>query len=466
MTQRPSIQDEDGLRLNTDARNVDGFLALRYQANGGAWASFSGSSFVAERGIGAELGADDGDARFWRYPHVARTIGVLSAGTGHHRSPFGGVGDVEASLGVDVGRSEIDAFSSADYDELDSFEDGEDRTLTLRLLADQSLGDPRDLRAAFTVSEIRHDEFLPDGDSRYRQRLWSGGLEHVWRFTGAVPGTRELSWSTGVAYDVAETRQSAGREPLDRIGLIGARVGFSAPLRDGNTVLHAGASRRGRFPSLRELYSGALDRFEPNPNLEAEKVIATEIGVTRAFERAEVQLTGFHHRVDDAVVRITLPDRKFQRVNRNELRSTGLEMLGRYSVGAVDLDGTLQLQRVRPTDTEADDTGRPENLPAVSGGMGFRWRAPARLVASTSVDYTGDQFALDLVTGDDAELEGAAIWDLSVSRAWGIPSSFGDRAFTTAEFRVSIDNVLDEALYDSIGLPQPGRRARFELQLR
>jgi len=70
-------------RVNTDSRTVDGFGAVRYEAQGGEWFSVSGSSFRAERGIAAELGYDG--ARFWRYPHLARSVMILSGGTGDRR---------------------------------------------------------------------------------------------------------------------------------------------------------------------------------------------------------------------------------------------------------------------------------------------------------------------------------------------------------------------------------------------
>ena len=158
-----------------------GVCRVRYRDDDGGWFSFSGSSFRAERGIPAELGASDDDARFWRYPEVRRTLAVVSGGTGDRQSPFGGRGDLESSFGVDVGRFEIDSYPDSDYDVPDSFEDGDDRTLTLRVLGDQTLGAHSDLRGAFTFAEVRHDESVPDGDFRYRQQLWSAGVENVWR---------------------------------------------------------------------------------------------------------------------------------------------------------------------------------------------------------------------------------------------------------------------------------------------
>jgi iron complex outermembrane receptor protein len=459
------VSTDDHLRLNTDAKNFDGFVALRYRADGGAWASFSGSSFRAERGIPAELGADDADARFWRYPHVSRTLAVVTAGTGDRESPFSGRGDAEVSFGFDQGRTDIDAFTSSAYDELDSFENGRDRTLTLRFLGDQTLGSRGDLRCAFTLCEIRHEETIPDGEFEYCQRLWSGGLENNWRLIESGGAIDQLSLSVGGAYDLAETREAGGREPLDADSELGGRVGLSMVVADGRTVLHAGVSRRGRFPALRELYSGALNRFAPNPDLKPENLVTMETGATTRVGDGEFQAVVFHNRLNDAVVRITLPDRRFMRVNRNELRSTGLELVGAYRLGRLDLSGELTAQEVELTDTSADETHRPENLPETFGSVDARLRLGHGFLAGTGVDVLGKQFAIDLTTGEDTELDGEAIVSAYVSRMWPVRMSWGAGTFSGLETRIAVDNATDTAVFDSFGLPEPGRRIRFEVRL-
>ncbi len=459
------VPTDDALRLNTDAEKIDGFAALRYNARGGAWLSFSGMSFKAERGIAAELGAPDADARFWRYPHVSRTFAVVSAGTGDRRSPLGGRGDLEAGLGLDYGRSDIDAFTSPDYDELATFENGKDRTLTLRFLADQTLSPRGDLRGAFTIADIRHREVIPDGEFEYRQRLWSVGLENVWRLIQSRAGINRLALSLGGAYDVGRTPEAGGREPLGRISEWGGRVGVSMVVADGRVVFHGNISRRGRFPALRELYSGALNRFAPNPDLEPEKLVTMEAGVTTRLGKGESQLVVFHNRLNDAVVRITLDDRRFMRVNRNALRITGVELLGSYGFGAVALSGNVLLQDVRLTDTKADQTHRPENLPEICGGLDARFPLFFRLFGGTGAEYTGKQFCIDLTSGDDAELDGKAIVGAYIGRIWPLHVSWGAGRFSKLETRVAVENAADTALYDQCGLPRPGRRIRFELRL-
>jgi iron complex outermembrane receptor protein len=464
VTERPG--GEEGLRLNTDAEDVDGFLALRYRADGGARASLSWSAFRVERGIGAEIGAPDDDARFWRYPHVSRSLAVLSAGTGRRASPLGGRGGLEASVGWDRGRTEIDAYTSAAYDVLDTFEDGKDRTLTLRLVADQTLGGKADLSGAITAADVRHTEIIPAGELEYEQRLMSVGTEAVWRPLQSKGAIDELALTVGGAYDWSETPEAGGRVPLGTTSEWGGRLGISVVTGTGRTTYHASVSRRGRFPALRELYSGALNRFLPNPDLVPEKLVTIEAGVTTRARAGEVQAVVFHHRLNDAVVRTTLQDaeRHYFRVNRDRLRTTGLELLAAHRIGRVDLSGELTVQDVELTDTSAGETHEPEDLPEVFWGVEARMPLLAGAEGGARVDYTGRQFSIDVATGEDAELEGKAIVGGWVARTWrmGGPLVAGLSRLTV---RLSVENAGDEALYDASGLPEPGRRFRLEARL-
>lgn len=460
---REPVATDDDLRLNTDAQSVNGFLSARYATLGGAWLAFSGSSFQSERGIAAELGVEN--ARFWRYPHVSRTLAVLSGGTGDRASPFGGRGDMEFSLGYDAGRTEIDAFTSRAYSETSGFENGDDRTLTARLLADQTLGERGDLRAAFTLSEIRHDEQLPEGDARYRQRLMSFGAENNWRLIDGGKFINSLRLSVGGAFDVANTPESGGREPRQgQLEQWGGRLGLTAAVNGGHTVLHGGVSQRARFPALREMYSGALNRFQPNPNLRPERLLAMEAGVTTQLGNGQVQAVGFRHQLRDAVVRITLPDRKFLRVNRNELLSTGVELLASQRIGPVDLTGNLTVQSVDLTDTDAGVTNRPENLPEVFGTLDAQFPLLFDVSGSAQIDYIGNQYCIDPGTGNDTNLAAGTVTNLGVARTWSVRTR-GASWFSRIETRIAADNVGNVARYDQCGLPQPGRLLRFQIRL-
>jgi len=449
-----------GLRLNTDTNSRDGFIALRYNGTSGSFFSFSGSGFSAERGVAAELGSSA--PRLWRYPNVSRLIAVASGGTGDRDTPFGGRGDLEASIGIDVGRSEIDAYTTRAYDEVAAFEDGEDRTVTLRLLGDHTLGSRADFRSAFTWADIFHRELLPTGTFDYQQRLLSMGGESVYRIVEETG--RSVRLSAGAALDVSSTPKTGDKPSLGRVLDWGARIGLNATVNDGNTLLHVGASRRGRFPSLRELYSGSLNRFEPTPELTAEHLVAVEGGATFRIGEAEIQAVAFHQRLSDAIIRITTPERLFKRVNRDQLRSTGIELLASRNFGDIAVGGDLTLQSVQLIDPTSNQSNEPENQPGVFASLNVRLPLVLDLHAGSEVRYTGSQFCLDLDTGEDTRLSGGVQVSADMSRTWQFRSA-GGSWLSRLETRIAADNIGDTAIYDQCGLPQPGRLLRFEVRL-
>ena len=453
------VPTPDGLRLNTDMRNADGFVAFRYAGDSGRWASLSAAAHDARRGIAAELGS--ADPRLWRYPDVSRAIFAASTGTGELTTPLGR-GDLEAALGYDVGRTDIESYTTRAYDVVDGFENGDERTLTLRLLGDHTLGSRGDLRASFTYADIDRDQDVDGTISQYEQHLLSAAAETVWRLpVGTDAGIERVSLTVGGAYDQGSTPRSGGLEPLGTIEDWGARLGLSALIRDGNTMLHVGASRRGRFPALREMYSESLNRFIPNPDLRPEHLVAVETGVTTRVGEGEVQLVGFHHDLSGAIRRITFPDGMRQRVNADELRSVGVEAMVSQTWGRVGAGANLTLQSVELTDPGTALSTRPENVPEQSGTAWIRLPAVADVTARFEADYTGVQFCQDPDTGADVRLDGGTWLSAVFSRIWQVGGAIPGRLETS----VAIDNLTDTAIYDQCGLPQPGRLLRFQVRV-
>lgn len=445
------------LRLNSDVRRADGFFMARYRSDGGAWGSLSASAYDVERGVPPEAHQDD--PRLWRYPEQRRLIAAVTGGTGQRETAWG-VGDIEASLGVDVGSTLIEAFDDESFGTVEETEASDDRVVTVRLLADHTLGSRGELRASATYADIGHDEVLsPGGASGYRQRLWSVGTETEWRI-----GSSDLSTVTlGAALDGADTPESGDKPPLERLTDYGMRVGISSLVADG-VLLHGGVSRRARFPSLRELYSGALGRFEPNPELSAETLLGTEAGFTVTGPLGEVQLVGFHHRLADGIVRRTVVGadsvRRFQRVNQDEVRSTGVEFLLVGAFGSTTLTGDLTLQDVNgfdPTGAEIE----LEYEPAVVGKVGVDVALPAGLRGGTELRWVGEQRCENPEVGGLQPLGSSTTLDLSLRRAFAVRSG---GALSRLETSASLRNTTDALVFDQCGLPQPGRF--FQIRLR
>lgn len=458
--QEPSPQVND-LRLNTDFSNLDGYFGLRYATDAGAWGSVSATSHRADRGIAAELGAED--PRLWRYPNIRRTIVAASAGTGDRETPFGR-GDLEMSVGYDDGVTDIRSYASRAYDEIIGYEDGNDRTLSLRLLGDHTLGRRGELRSSFTWAGVGHDETI-DGEFReFEQRLVSLAAETAWRLVDTPgEGLSALRLSFGGAWDRGTTPRTGGLEPLPTLDDWGARVGLSALVAGGNTMLHAGASRRGRFPALREAYSEALNRFEPNPDLRPEHLVAVEAGITTRVGSGELQLVGFHHDLDGAIRRISLPDRKRKRVNADELLSRGVEVMFTQGIGEGEIGGEVTLQSVQLTDPGTGRNKNPENVPEQAASAFVRFPLGGGVSTRIEAEYTGRQWCIDPDSGEDVRLDGGSWLNAMISKVWSLGSRNG--SFRRVETSLAGSNLGNNALYDSCGLPRSGRLLRFQIRV-
>jgi len=447
---------DDNLRLNSDTRRVDGFLTARYRGDG-SWASLSASGYQVERGVPPEAHQDK--PRLWRYPDQRRVIAAVAAGTGQIRTSRG-TGDLEASIGLDFGSTRIDQYSTAAYELVEGREDAADRVLTARVLGEHTLGEKADLRTSATYADISRDQVLtPGGASVFRQRLWSLGVESEWR----LGAHGETGLTLGVALDGADTPESGDKPPLGRLSDYGFRIGMTSLVSDG-VLLHGGISRRSRFPSLRELYSGALGRFEVNPSLRPETLLGVEAGFTVGKRRGELQVVGFHNRLRNGIVRTSVTGndgvRRFQRINQDQVRSTGLELLAVGALGSATVTGDLTLQTVRGV----DETGAEVDLeyePSIAGKLGIDIALPADVRGSSDLRFMGEQRCENPEAGGLQPLAASATIDLSLRRLF---VARGGGPLSRIDATASVRNVADAAVFDQCGLPQPGRT--FQIQFR
>jgi len=441
------------LRLNTDARAVDAFAGLRYETAQGRYLSGFATVSDGARGVAPELHINA--PRLWRNPDVRRTVAGISAGSGALRSRLG-LGDVEVALGLNDGLVDINAFSDASYRTISSRELGEDRTTTLRATFDQQLGQRVVLRGAWTESSVRYLETIDaNPTSTYRQRLSSLASEID------VRPVRSLTLTAGVSQDASTTEEAGGRPPLGRKDGVGWRTGATWIDARHGLRLHASASERRRFPALRELYSGSLNRFEPNPALRPEMAHGSEVGAALIRQGFDVQAVVFRQDIDDAVVRITLPSNRFQRVNRDRFTSRGVELTAGTLLGRATLRGDVTFQRARLEDATITNASqrRPEDVPEMFGSLmtivpltrGIEGQARVRVVGATRCT-NADTSTLDTQDGAEAV-------DLGLEKRWSAARALG--RITAA---LQVENVMDRAFFDKCGLPQAGRTLRLTLR--
>jgi len=444
----------DNRRTNSDFEEMNAFAALRWDGSNKEWLSLSASGFTAERGVPPELHVED--PRLWRYPRQWQTVVAFNAGSGQRKTPLGW-GDLEATIGLNIGRQDIEAYETLAYDQVVETESGDDRTVTARIVADHTVGSGSELRATANYADVNHTEILDVTErNEYRQRLWSFGTEFDW----ALPALTQFS--VGVALDGADTPETGGKPPLGSLSAWGGRVGVSSLVLRSDLRIHASASSRARFPALRELYSGALGRFEPNPGLKPERLVTTEIGATLKRRGVEIQTTLFRHDLSDAVVRTSTADRKYLRINRDKVVSTGVELFIGASIGVAKVQGDVMFQGVEVEDPDAG-TGpiQPEHMPKFKAGVEVTTPILLGITGLTSVRHTGNQFCVHPDLGTDVELVGKTGVDMGLRRDWQVGNGLWSAIRTT----LSLDNVADSAIFDQCGMPQPGRTLRLGLEM-
>lgn len=463
----PGQGDGERLRTNSDLRHTDAFASVRMEGAGGAGLALFAAGYDAERGTPPELHV--AEPRLWRSPVVRRRLVVASANTGSG-AWAAGVSGLALSVGGSEGRVEIERFTDRTYSVVDGREHGDEGVRSARLVATHAFRGPATLRAAATLADVRYRETLdagtPDAEtSRYRQRLGSVGAE-----LEALLG-RRVRASGGIVHDATSTPETGLRPALGALARWGWRGGLSFAAADAARV-HASVSSRTRFASLRELYSGALDRFDPNPSLRPERLVAAEVGATveRAVAggAATVQAVAFHHRLEDAIVRITLPDRRFRRVNRDEIRSAGLELLAAWSAGhplAPEITADATVQRVRLRDVDgAGDERRPEHQPELRAALTAAVDLPLQLRGSIAGRYTGAQFCEHPDLGRQVRLEGTGSADAALSRRWSIARA-ASALFRTLRASLAFENLANATVFDQCGLPLPGRTVRVMVEV-
>ena len=460
------LADADGRRLNSDRRLADGFVSARYQRSGGGWLSGLVTAADAERGVPPE--AHVSDPRLWRYPDQNRVVLALSGGSGQWQTDLG-QGNAEASFGLDRSSSEIEEYGSPAYMSVVGGETGLTTTLTGRVLGDYQFSAGPEFWSAFTIANVQHRETFADGQAfDYQQRLWSLGTEvEVGNRGNAGSNGLNTMWSFGASLDGSDTPLSGDKPPLSTLWDWGMRAGVTVLGGGGAVLYHAGVSRRTRFPSLRELYSGALGRFEPNPVLRPENLKGGEVGITASVGDARLQLVGFHQRLSDGIVRtrtVTTEGIRFKRVNRDDIRSTGVELLAAGTQGRLNFGGDLTLKRVRVLDASlGGEPQRAEYEPAVSATLNLGILAPEAIDVNGFLRYRGVQYCENVEVAGLDRLDSSTTLDLEARRMFQFGGGTSGRRIAGT---VGVANITDSIVLDQCGLPQPGRTLRIQFNVR
>ncbi|MEX2529692.1 MAG: TonB-dependent receptor plug domain-containing protein [Gemmatimonadota bacterium] len=475
------VADADGLRLNSDVERVQGFLSLRADGADGVWGAVNVSGHDTQRGVPPE--AHTAEPRFWRYPDQNEVILSLSGGR-EWEEQSARPAAISATLGLQLGDTELDAFENEAYRTTVERQRDEDATTTLRVSG--RLGDPAAtvVRGAFTFADVFHREGEPGGPAEaFGQRLWSLGSEIETPLPSVGPLVTPRVGG-GLVWDGASTPLAGPWDPEGDLHALGARAGVSFLLGgSGDFTAHGALSRRARIPSLREMYSGALGRFLPNPDLGPEVQIAAEAGLTARLGAAELQGLTFFQEVEDGIVRVSVEHegrQVLQRMNRDRVQARGFEFLASLPTDRIEFEADLTLQRVRLRAGPGVQEERAEYEPGISGSVSAatslaRIRGSDAAVGGPAASgvplgdprftaeyrYVGTQHCLDPALGEMERIDASGRLDLRTE----LPLEFRSRHFRSLVVVARARNVTNALSFDQCGLPRPGRTFELSVQI-
>ena len=449
-------QPGDDRRVNTDRELLSGFARGSYRFDDGSQLAVTGMHFDAEQGVAPESHVDPAvtSVRYWRYPLWQKSVLIASGQTT--------LGPQTALRGAAWGSrfaQDIVQYQSVDYEALDDVQEDRDLTGGVRLIGTHSLSNGTltlsanglTTRHEQTNRPFRGGQALADSVTTYRQHIYSVGGEY------ALDLTSRLTTRAGISVDGTATPDTGPFPDRDPFSAVGLTAGLSYDLSN-RYRLRVSGGRKGRFPTMRELFGAALGKFVPNPNLEPVTAWIGEVGVEARGPQWSGSVTAFLNRVTDTIDKRTFQSGpnagKEQRINLDGSRVYGVETTGRWQMTeSLLFDGHLTWTIPRGL---TEDGSQPlDEKPEWLGTGSFTYDAPAGLSLMVQGRYTAGTETRN-EQNRFVELPNSFVVDARVGMSLGPWNSDlrGSEAF------VRVDNVTDDARFLQLGLPGPGRLFR------
>jgi len=406
-----------------------------------------------EKGVPPELHLGD-EARFWRYPRRKRVLTGASLSL-----PVGtdGAWDLHAMTALDYFEQEIDPRGPDGWDlpreQGQDYEHDIDRTAHAMLGVTRWLADDLRLTLQGNARYTNHRESLTVGGGVLAYSQWLTALVAEGEWVPAAGWTLRC----GAGWDHAATPQTGDKPDRADDDAEALNLRLQRDLRS-HTQIYAAASRRSRFPSLREMFSGALGKFLPNPDLHPERQDLLETGLTAKGRRWNLATAFFLQNLHGGIEKEKLADGsgRFMRVNRTRIRVPGWEIIAAANPSSaltLSLQHTIMWARVQE---DGAFTGHAEDRPDFLSLASIRWQRPRQGPdALVETRITGPRWSADASGASDAtgglkRLPAGVTWNLRLGYRWLTVGR-------SVEAHLRVDNIFDRNVPYQVGLPAPGR---------
>jgi iron complex outermembrane receptor protein len=326
----------------------------------------------------------------------------------------------------------------------------EDASFGSRLTLNYNVSDQSTISYVFNSINSDHDK-TTNGDEplNFTQNSISTGMQFSSQFG-------KLEYAVGATYDYFKTPKTgeyieAEGKTYDDYGLF-VTMDYSI---DDNFSAFANASRKSRFPTMRESYDEALKKYKYNPDLKPETGVLSEVGIAYISFDFSAQASFFANMYDDMIEKVKVagdPDKRKMRDNLSEATIMGVDLSVAANISKFKLGGYITYMsgdgKLDGEDVELN------NKPEILSGIHLSYSTSFGLLPQIELDYRGKQYE------DGIEIDGAAYLNFRLSY------TFTQSSVLLPEIFIRVNNIFDTFRYSQLGMPEAGRSISGGVSLR
>ncbi|MCP5062372.1 MAG: TonB-dependent receptor, partial [Ignavibacteriae bacterium] len=297
------------------------------------------------------------------------------------------------------------------------------------------------------LSSLHNEKFLVTGltEMDYSQRTFSVGTEYEYF-------NDNLFSIVGISLDGQSTPLTGAFPSKKTITDFGTNFSvaynFSSSL---STQINIG--RKTRFPTLREMFSGALGKFIPNPDLKSEVSYSAESGINYSHNNTTHQIIFFLSFVNDGIVRTTISDTTFRRINESEIRNYGVEFTNKIDLlDKLSLNLNLSYLNSFAKNQNGNFIDTLEYKPQfiLNGNLNYNFSQNIETVFEAN--FIGEEFAFKDGTEGFKKLDNYLLVNFRFLYKFPISKN------GNLDFYFRANNIFDKLYYTQWGLPEAGRQ--------
>lgn len=437
---------EEDLIVNSQNERITAYARGEYSFNDTDKLGISFNHVDGNKGVIPVNNPEDVNTRFWKYPEWMRSIVTVNGS-----AALSEMISFKGAVWGDQFNQTIEDYESIEFDQINERQYDDDMSFGTRLNFAADLSDNDMLNFTINGFTTTHTEEIEDSEGNsttkdYGQTTSSFGLEYK-RLQGDWVFTLGSSYDRFDVSKAGDFTEAEGNSFDDIAAVFGVNYNINTEVN-----LFASVGKKSRFPTMRESFSAALNKFTINPDLKPESGILTEVGVDYSEGDLETTLSLFANSFTDLISKAPVVgdslNRK-QRVNLDEATIIGVEFRAKYYV-TYDFDLSGHFTYMNSQGTVDGEEQKLEAKPDMIAFLQADWRIGSGFDLMAEVDLMGKQYGISDITDSFVELESTSLVNLRLSYL----TTYNKNLYT---FFIRANNLLDQARLTRVGISAPGR---------